>query len=212
MRLLNPSRSVSGGRPSVAAGNQGLQNLNSIDFQFEFPRFGYLPGPPQNNGKPTGHKAASSLPSPPNVPHVANSNDRSTTGIRTPAGSQNGSSVNANDAHRSPASQYDLFSGLPVSRTSLDSGHYSLGSVTTGSPSGSSHSNLGASSSCGTSPEPYNQSPMGFKPVDTMTTIGEEQPSMSTANNNGQSESSIPPLSGATLLLSKANMSNRPLR
>src|SRR5687768_4223328 len=32
-----------------------------------------------------------------------------------------------------------------------------------------------------TSPEPVTQSPMGFKPVETLTTIGEEQPTMSTS-------------------------------
>lgn len=182
VRLLNPGRSASGGRPAVGAGNQGLQNLNNIDFQFEFPKFGYLPGPPQNNNKQTGHKSTSSSPSNPSL-NAINSNDRGNRASWHATGHSNGAPAHANDVHRSPTSQYDLFGSLPVSRTSLDSGHYSLGSVTTGSPSGSSHSNLGPSSSCGTSPEPHNQSPMGFKPVDTMTTIGEEQPHMSTTNN-----------------------------
>jgi AP-1-like transcription factor len=64
------------------------------------------------------------------------------------------------------------------SRTSFDS-HLSLGGGTnSSSPSASTTSNMGPSSSAGTSPEPFTQSPMGFKPVDTMTTIGEEQPSV----------------------------------
>lgn len=182
VRLLNPGQSASGGRPPVAAGNQGLQNLSNIDFQFEFPKFGYLPGPPQNNNKQAGHKSTSSSPSNPSL-SAGNSNDRGNRASWHASGHSNGAPAHANDVNRSPTSQYDLFGSLPVSRTSLDSGHYSLGSVTTGSPSGSSHSNLGPSSSCGTSPEPHNQSPMGFKPVDTMTTIGEEQPHMATANN-----------------------------
>lgn len=192
VRLLNPSRSISGSRAPVGTGNQGLQDLNNIDFQFEFPKFGYLPGPPQNNNNSSSnnnnkHGAQKSLSSSPTNPslNVPNSNNQNQS-TQNSAAKSNGF-ANTNDVNRSPQSQYDLSSGFSMSRTSLDSGHYSIGSTTTGSPSGSSQSNVGTSSSCGTSPEPHNQSPMGFKPVDTMTTIGEEQPSMS-MTNNGQGE------------------------
>jgi len=64
------------------------------------------------------------------------------------------------------------------SRSSTDSanGTMSTGHNTTySSPSASSNSNHGASSSCGTSPEPTIQSPVYSKPADvTLTTIGEE--------------------------------------
>lgn len=64
------------------------------------------------------------------------------------------------------------------SRSSTDSanGNMSTGHNTSySSPSASSNSNHGASSSCGTSPEPTMQSPVYNKPADiTLTTIGEE--------------------------------------
>jgi AP-1-like factor len=69
-----------------------------------------------------------------------------------------------------------------ASRSSLDSLHYSAAPTNTSSPSASSHSNMGPSSSCGTSPEPFTQSPMGFKPIDTLTTIGEEQGQLNDGN------------------------------
>lgn len=176
-------------RPTAGVGGQGgLQNLNNIDFQFEFPRFGYLPGPPpqangaQNSAKAAGQQQKPSSTSPPNTFPAPNLNGAAGPSSRSAPGTLNGQSANVADVNRSPTSQYEVYSTLPVSRTSMDSG-YSLGSATTGSPAGSANSYLGTSSSCGTSPEPYNQSPLGFKPVDTMTTIGEEQTSMPTANN-----------------------------
>jgi AP-1-like factor len=66
------------------------------------------------------------------------------------------------------------------SSTDLSNGPNSTGQNTTySSPSASSNvgSNAGLSSSCGTSPEPYTQSPAGLKSNDNMlTTIGEENP------------------------------------
>ncbi|SPO04859.1 related to AP1-like transcription factor [Cephalotrichum gorgonifer] len=174
VRLMASGPAATRDRSAGGIGNQGLRSLNNIDFQFEFPKFGHLPGPVQNNARPTGQKSSSSSPANPPL-NTVSSSDR--TGPKS-----NGSPASANNVNRSPASHYDLFNSLPITRSSLDSGHYSLGSATTGSPSGSSP-NLGTNSSCGTSPEPYTQSPLGFKPVDTMTTIGEEQPSMSTADN-----------------------------
>ncbi|KAG6127033.1 hypothetical protein E4U12_006121 [Claviceps purpurea] len=64
-----------------------------------------------------------------------------------------------------------------ASRCSLDLG------AATSSPSVSSNSNAeGPGSSCGTSPEPLMQSPTAFKPIETLTTIGEEQPESTMAN------------------------------
>jgi AP-1-like factor len=63
------------------------------------------------------------------------------------------------------------------SRSSTDSanGNMSTGHNTTYSSPASSNSNHGASSSCGTSPEPAMQSPVYNKPADIkLTTIGEE--------------------------------------
>ncbi|PFH59558.1 hypothetical protein XA68_12190 [Ophiocordyceps unilateralis] len=68
--------------------------------------------------------------------------------------------------------EYGRLSSMTSSRASVDG----FGGATS-SPSASSNSNAGGPvSSCGTSPEPPNHSPMGSKPLETLTTIGEEQP------------------------------------
>ncbi|KAK7420286.1 DNA-binding transcription factor yap1 [Neonectria magnoliae] len=149
-------------REKVPFGNAAVNNLSDVNFQFEFPKFGMLPGPPPTN---KSQKPASQ----PTSPHQQVS-------AATPAHGLNG--------HTSPQ-DLSKFSGVfspsmsssatNVSRTSLDSGNFSVGGATS-SPSASSHSNTGPSSSCGTSPEPFTQSPIGFKPVETLTTIGEEHP------------------------------------
>jgi len=67
--------------------------------------------------------------------------------------------------------------GSEASRSSTDSanGLNSTGQSTShSSPSASSTSNNGLTSSCGTSPEPYTQSPPSLKPESTLGTIGEE--------------------------------------
>ncbi|KAM5346618.1 hypothetical protein ACJ41O_009623 [Fusarium nematophilum] len=155
-------------REKVPFGSAAVNNLGDVNFQFEFPKFGMLPGPPLNKPQRSG--------SSPTSPHQK-------TNFPSPP------SAGPND-NRSPQSQFkdDLarFSGVfspsmsssatNPSRASVDSANFSANGATS-SPSASSQSNNGPSSSCGTSPEPFTQSPMGFKPVDTMTTIGEEQPS-----------------------------------
>ncbi|KAF4463053.1 AP1-like transcription factor [Fusarium albosuccineum] len=154
-------------REKVPFGSAAVNNLGDVNFQFEFPKFGMLPGPPANKTQRSG--------SSPTSPQQRNN-------FPSPAS-------NLSNGTRSPQSQYkdDLakFSGVfspsmsssatNPSRASVDSANFSANGATS-SPSASSHSNTGPSSSCGTSPEPFTQSPMGFKPVDTMTTIGEEQP------------------------------------
>lgn len=157
-----------------------VNGLNDVNFQFEFPKFGVLPGPPAS--KP--HRSVSQPISPQQK-------------------TQNPSPVrsNSNGLKQSPeekAAQETRFkedlaqfnagftpsmssSVTNASRVSLDSASFSVRG-TTSSPSASSQSNAGPSSSCGTSPEPITQSPMAFKPVETLTTIGEEQPTMSTSN------------------------------
>ncbi|RDA88048.1 hypothetical protein CP532_5294 [Ophiocordyceps camponoti-leonardi (nom. inval.)] len=83
-------------------------------------------------------------------------------------------------------SAHDRLPSMASSRASVDL----LNGGATSSPSASSNSNAGgAVSSCGTSPEPANHSPMGFKPLETLTTIGEEQPAaghQSFANGGSQ--------------------------
>lgn len=173
----------------TAFGQAVINNLNDVNFQFEFPKFGALPGPPQPSTTSL-QSARSSLSQSPNL-------NRSPSSQVSPNDQGKGSVSSASSHYTSgldAQTKEDLakFSGIfsppltnnnvsNASRSSLDS-HYSAAATNTSSPSASSNSNGGPSSSCGTSPEPFTQSPMGFKPVDTMATIGEEQPSL--ANNS----------------------------
>ncbi|CAG9943804.1 unnamed protein product [Clonostachys rosea f. rosea IK726] len=159
--------------PKVPFGNAAVSNLSDVSFQFNFPKFGTLPGP-------AAVKPAQRSVSQPHSPHT-----------QVQANSPNRGSISDKMSPQSRASPQDLsatkFSSVFTpsmastitndSKYSLDSAQYGLGA--TSSPSASSNSNVGASSSCGTSPEPFTQSPSGSKPIELMTTIGEEQPSLS---------------------------------
>ena len=159
-------------REKVPFGSAAVNNLGDVSFQFEFPKFGMLPGPPANKPQrsvsqpisPQSNPTASpngkmnSMQSPQQILHDNQFKDELAkfSGIFSPSMSSSTSNP---------------------SRASVDSGNYSVGAATSSpSASASSHSNTGPSSSCGTSPEPFTQSPMGFKPIDTLQTIGEEQP------------------------------------
>lgn len=182
----NRTPDPSGPRPTF--GNAVINNLNDVNFQFEFPKFGQLPGPSPavSNGVSTNGR-------------TSNSQSRRTT--RSPSdgtsplekASRNGSTGSNPTKGMDAQTKEDLakFSGIfsppltsnvvaSASRTSTES-HNSGAPTTTSSPSVSSQSNgrSNANSSCGTSPEPYiNQSPTGYKPVDALMTIGEDkQPS-----------------------------------
>ncbi|CAH0016435.1 unnamed protein product [Clonostachys rhizophaga] len=159
--------------PKVPFGNAAVSNLSDVSFQFNFPKFGTLPGP-------ATVKPAQRSVSQPHSPHT-----------QVQANSPNRGSISDKMSPQSRASPQDVsatkFSSVFTpsmastitndSKYSLDSAQYGLGA--TSSPSASSNSNVGASSSCGTSPEPFTQSPSGSKPIELMTTIGEEQPSLS---------------------------------
>lgn len=177
MAAMSQNKTLS--REKVPFGNAAVNNLSDVNFQFEFPKFGTLPGPPTKS-----QRSISSPVSP-----------QEKTQSLSPA-----QSLNA-ESKASPASQQaqnarfkeDLakFSNIftpsmsssagNASRASLDSSSFSLAGATS-SPSASSNSVGGPSSSCGTSPEPVTQSPMGFKPLDALSTIGEEQPSMTSTD------------------------------
>ncbi|KAJ9151376.1 AP-1-like transcription factor [Pleurostoma richardsiae] len=190
---LATSRSTSQA-PSRPFGQPIINNLNDVNFQFEFPKFGSLPGPSPANSSSVNGRTPSAVST--KSPQVT----RSPSDHTSPVDKTKGSVSSASSRYTGGLDQQtkdDLakFSALftppmsnngaaMTSRTSLDS-HYSGVPTATSSPSASSNSNSNgaASSSCGTSPEPFNQSPVGFKPVDTMTTIGEEQ---STHNNRPQ--------------------------
>lgn len=153
-----------------------LNGFNDVDFHFDFPTFG-VPTPPTDKSQ---HSVSQAI-SPQQNASAASTLGKSTT-MKSP--SQNAAfNTQFNDelAKFSNGFTPSMSSSVTnASRASLDSASFSIGGATS-SPSASSQSNAGPSSSCGTSPEPATQSPMGFKPVETLTTIGEEQPAMSTS-------------------------------
>ncbi|KAF2963685.1 hypothetical protein GQX73_g9888 [Xylaria multiplex] len=194
--VSNRSRSsTTASRGHSTFGSAAIQNINDVNFQFEFPKFGMFPGP--NPTPPTTANKPSPYPSP--------SSGRSPNGQTSPpeqaktGGSESSKSLENPDGQQ-PKDQFassvkysDLFNngsslggtnGNSGSRSSLDSAQFSLNGANTGSPSSSSNSVMGPSSSCGTSPEPFTQSPLGFKPLETLTTIGEEQPGLTSDNTS----------------------------
>ncbi|KAI3320240.1 PAP1-domain-containing protein [Xylariaceae sp. AK1471] len=190
----NKSRPASGGsRGHSVFGSAAIQNINDVNFQFEFPKFGMFPGPtptPIGGAKqtspypsPSSGRSPNSQTSPPEQSKARNSANSSKS-RQNSEGQQakDGLSVKYSDIF-SNSSPFDSTNGNSTSRTSLDSAQFSLNGANTGSPSSSSNSVMGPSSSCGTSPEPFTQSPLGFKPLETLTTIGEEQPGLSNDNS-----------------------------
>jgi len=197
----NTQRSFAG--PARPFGSSFVQNLNDVNFQFEFPKFGQLPGPPNNNINNINNvkKVSSSTTSSQQLQQQQRNNsdqfspmDKSKDGV-SPSNSSSYSQVGLDSQTRNDIA--NITSGLfspPLSNNGhgMNNGSISLdsqfgangGATSTSSPSASSNSNMGgASSSCGTSPEPFTQSPMGFKPIDTLSTIGEEH---SGFNNSSQ--------------------------
>lgn len=205
----NPS--LNSGLPPYLAGKGlstvGLNNPNDVNFQFEFPRFGHLPGPAPTTNVLNGTRQSASptkqIPSPVERSAVSPLNQTlqqfpttngSSTGSPSVPGLNDSGDMSALSGLFSPSildsvsksSSFEFFNnnGSNGSRSSTDSnGQMSTGHNTSySSPSASSNSNHGPSSSCGTSPEPTMQSPVYGKSSSdaTLTTIGEE-------NSNGTS-------------------------
>jgi AP-1-like factor len=170
-------------------------SLNDVNFQFEFPKFGVLPGTSATSNHPSKpsppaliKRSSSDKASPSNQGHIQSPGQSSTY-------SQIGLDSQAKDdlAHMATNMFHPVVPNSNVSsgsRTSFDS--HSHAGTSHSSPSDSSASVGGPSSSCGTSPEPYTntgltQSPAGFKPLDTMTTIGEESANLSSFGHDTSS-------------------------
>lgn len=198
---LNPAASRSPTAPAFPSYLKGAVNMannpNDVNFSFEFPRFGKLPGPP------TLSKSDSNIPKVKTSAPPAQVASRSTSFASNLSPTDNG--LNASRASAPQASppiaqqpadndmsQFSgLFSpGIPadgldymsylgngVSRSSTDSNAAASstgGQNTSQSSPASSNSHHGTSSSCGTSPEPFTQSPPTSKLDSMLTTIGEE--------------------------------------
>jgi AP-1-like transcription factor len=196
--LTSQPRSASGSSRHPVFGSAAIQNINDVNFQFEFPKFGMFPGPtptPMGATKPVSpYPSPPSGASPSSQASPAETSKASSTANNSK--SQQSKERKGKDASMSSTKFSDLLSnsypfdgnsGSSASRTSMDSAQFSVNGANTGSPSSSSNSVMGPSSSCGTSPEPFTQSPLGFKPLETLTTIGEEQSGLtSDINNSGQ--------------------------
>nr|ALO75528.1 AP1-like transcription factor [Monilinia fructicola] len=211
----NINRSPNGNVPAYFAG-KGLSNVsanpNDVNFQFEFPRFGRLPGPPVTNGSSTIVPSIS-----PTTQNAQSPTDKSQTSSRNQSNASNtfGIGLSQNPA-RIGGDDMSSFSGLFApelmdnasktafeqfghgttngSMSSTDSPNISTGGQNTSysSPSVSSHSNNGASSSCGTSPEPTNmQSPYNKAVDSTLTTIGEENTCSNINSAPGNNETAV---------------------
>ncbi|KAM3079637.1 DNA-binding transcription factor yap1 [Clarireedia jacksonii] len=212
----NINRSSSGSSLPPYLANKGLgggaiHNPNDVNFQFEFPRFGRLPGPPITNGSSSIRPVVSPTPSAPTPTSTHNNSidkgqvsprsQSSPTNIFTNVDlTQTPAQIEASDMaslsglftpgfldSTTKSSPFEFF-GNETSKGSMSSTDSASGQTSSGhntsysSPSASSNSNNGASSSCGTSPEPSVQSPVYNKPLDsTLTTIGEEN---TCSNNN----------------------------
>lgn len=182
LMVNNRAPSMSNG-PRPTFGHAVINNLNDVNFQFEFPKFGQLPGPSSaasNSVSANGRTSNSQSPR-----NIRSPSDQASP-LDQPArhGSTGSKSTNGLD-NRQAKEDLANFSGIfspPLTNNNVASAGRSRAessnsgaATTTSSPSASSNSHGGPSSSCGTSPEPFTQSPMGFKPVDTLTTIGEEK-------------------------------------
>lgn len=168
---------------TTSTGSAAFNNLSDVNFHFEFPKFGALPGPPIS-----GQSTSSQLVS----PQQRGQNGQKNSRARSPGSPGSESKFTNANLQQPSADDFTKFAGAFASsgngsagtrsRASVDSVPFSVAAATS-SPSASSNSNAGGpSSSCGTSPEPSTQSPMGFKPLEMLNTIGEEQPTTTAAN------------------------------
>ena len=190
---LNRNPSLGNAVPSYLSGkglvNSGANNPNDVNFQFEFPKFGLLPGPKPSTTTTT-QKVASPVEKTQHSPLNRNmsfqSTSSSSTGLnQTPLETADMSHFSGlfsptllESVSKSTSSSFDFFTN-PSRSSTTSTGQMSNGQSTShSSPSASSNSNRGPSSSCGTSPEPSMQSPAPGKTADvTLSTIGEERSS-----------------------------------
>ncbi|KAI1259472.1 PAP1-domain-containing protein [Xylariaceae sp. FL1019] len=176
--VSSATRFTSGSSSRVRGfGTAAIQNINDVNFQFEFPKFGMLPG-----STPANTTKQKTPYSPPSLDNSPSSQVSTTEQSKGTAKSRESSDTQGIVNFSSILNNVSPLDGLP--RNSSDTAPFSLAGTNTGSPSSSSNSAMGPSSSCGTSPEPFTQSPLGFKPLETLTTIGEEQQPATTSDHN----------------------------
>jgi AP-1-like factor len=191
----NRISSGSGGMPSYLAG-KGLHNIisnpNDVNFSFEFPKFGKLPGPPILRNPPANLNKTASPPAPPSRSASLGTSVISPTDQQSPHSAKLSSATPDQNVHdmsqfsglfsppttgATKGNSFDYITAMnEASRSNSDSTTVSASTAnnTSHSSPASSNSNHGLSSSCGTSPEPFTQSPPSLKADATLTRIGEE--------------------------------------
>lgn len=175
-------------RGTMPFGNALYDNINDVNFSFNFPKFGGpLPGPPLASQPKQGTPVSPPLSS-------TGRPEQPTNGVSTGT-SPNYGQIGLDTQTKEDLAHFsaDLFTpqsargeGANFSTTGTDSQYNTGAGTSTSSPSSSTSNMGGASSSCGTSPEPLTHSPAGLKSVDTMATIGEEQPSVTGSGQPGK--------------------------
>jgi len=187
---LTEYKKVAGGfttQPSNRAifGAPLTSNINDVNFQFNFPKFGAY-----SSTQSTGMASTPSSQNRPSLVGQSQSSGRSPFGLD--------SNVSEDDFSNSPetflpGTTTARLQATNSSRHNSSDSHFSpAGPASSASPSSSSHSMGGPSSSCGTSPEAFPQSPVSYKPIDTLTIIGEEQSSYNPTSGKKKRHLSMP--------------------
>lgn len=169
-----------------ASGNVA-NNPQDVNFSFDFPKFGRLPGPPTAS-KSDSHVPQTKATTTPGSEPSRSASFASTLSPLSHKSLSFGANQSMPNLEQRPSfsasfGQHNSLDGETQpnksnSRSSTDStaANSSNGHNTSQSSPASSNSHGGPSSSCGTSPEPYTQSPPASKSLDsTLTTIGEEE-------------------------------------
>lgn len=175
MAVMSNTRSSP--RSQGSFGTPAVSNLGDVNFEFNFPKFGSLPGATTKTQPQQPQRGGSQPISPPSQNQGVSNPSKTQTAQNDQLSKDDFANLAKFSGVFTPSMSSSVTNGSRGS--SLDSANFSIGAGTS-SPSASSHSNMGPSSSCGTSPEPFTQSPIGYKPMETMTTIGEEQSSLAT--------------------------------
>lgn len=175
-------------------------NITDVNFEFKFPKFGAYGGSQHNYSQSASAASKQGSRDKTNIGEQSQSigSLASTLPFSLDSQPENDLPISPDAFFAAPSPTQ--FNTTNSSRHNSSESHFSpdshfslVGLTSTTSPSASSNSNMGGgpSSSCGTSPEPFTQSPKAYKPIDTLTIIGEEQPSHNSFSGKKNSHSAF---------------------
>ncbi|KAJ4354778.1 DNA-binding transcription factor yap1 [Ascochyta clinopodiicola] len=154
--------------PPAATGFSSMLNNTNSNFQFDFPRFGGLPGSQLlENGPLSKPKSASMSTTRPSVQTFSPSNTANGSLVQSPVngasptvnGSRSGSTTSVRGTHNTAQKAHRSSTDSSIASQSRVFQFNSGSSTHSDSPSTSSTSPTNQDSSCGTSPEPGHTSP-----------------------------------------------------